>query len=41
MPTSNMKKWILFAASLLPMYALAQEEMDEVNRIKADRNTYL
>ena len=41
MPTNYMKKWILFAVFLLPMCAMAQEEMEEVNRIKADRNTYL
>ena len=36
-----MKKWILFMACLLPVGAMAQDEMEEVNRIKADRNTYL
>ena len=36
-----MKKWIIIAACLLPMWAMAQEEMEEVNRIKADRDTYL
>ena len=36
-----MKKWLLFAACLLPLWALAQEAIDEVNRIKADRDTYL
>ena len=36
-----MKKWILFMACLLPVGAMAQDEMEEVNRIKDDRNTYL
>lgn len=36
-----MKKWIIIIACLLPIRAMAQEEMEEVNRIKADHNTYL
>ena len=36
-----MKKWIIIVACLLPMAAMAQDVTEEVNRIKADRDTYL
>jgi len=36
-----MKKWIIIVACLLPMWAMAQDVTEEVNRIKADHNTYL
>lgn len=36
-----MKKWIIIVACLLPMCTMAQDVTEEVNRIKADRDTYL
>ena len=36
-----MKKWITFALCLLSLCVEAQEPVEEVNRIKADRDTYL